>query len=130
MMATAATPSSSRSASGVEHLAERRDLVEVAGHVAVDPVGDPQAAEQQGGRVPAGPVRAGQQPHEQRDAEQADQREPVGHGEDAVLPLPASLAHDGSLGVRVLRLPDVCLAGHRVSSPDSMTSPRPLISTT
>ena len=49
-MAIAATPSSSRSASGVEHLADRRDLIEVAGDVAVDAVGHPEPAEQEGGR--------------------------------------------------------------------------------
>ena len=78
----------------VEHLAERRDLVEPAGHEAVDPVGGPEHGQQDGGRrLAAGPE---QQPHEQREAEQADERDRVRDRQD---PVEARLVGlDGSAG--------------------------------
>ena len=130
-MAMAATPSSSRSAGGSSTLPSRRDLVEMAGHVAVDAVGDPEPAEQEGGGHPARPIRLGQQPHEQRDAEQANHGEAVGHGEDAVLPSPSRQTHGAksrSVGGQTL---GTALGVGPVSSPKCQDSvPRLSISTT
>ena len=52
----------------VEDLAELGHLVEVAGDVAVDPVGGAEQAEQPGGRRTVVPPE--QQPEEQRDAQE------------------------------------------------------------
>ena len=66
----------------VEHLAERRDLVVAAGHEAVDPVGGAEHGQEDGrGRLA---VPAEEQPHEQRDAQEPDQRDDVGCGQDPV----------------------------------------------
>ena len=65
----------------VEQLAEPGHLVPLAGDLAVQPVGE--AADHQqghGGRV----VLVEHQPEEERDAEQAQQAQGVGHGQDAV----------------------------------------------
>ncbi len=66
----------------VEDLAQRGDLMEPTGHVAVDPVGRAEHAEQYGGRRLA--VGAEEQPQEEGDAGQPDHRDQVGNGEDPV----------------------------------------------
>ena len=60
----------------VEHLAELAHLVEVAGDVAVDPVGDAEHAEQHRRRQPV--VPAEQQPEEHRQAQQPHDGDHVG----------------------------------------------------
>ena len=79
-----AVPTRTRSASGVEHLADGRHLVPAPGHEAVDPVGGAEDGQQDGRRGLA--VRAEEQPDEHRDAGQADQGDGVGDREDAVDP--------------------------------------------
>ena len=64
----------------IEDLAEGRDLVVAAGHVAVDPVGGAEDGQQHGGGGLA--VQPEEQPQEQRDAQQPDQRDDVGSGQD------------------------------------------------
>ena len=75
----------------VQHLAHGRYLVEAAGHEPVDPVGRPEGAQQDGRRRL--PIGAEQEPEEQRDAGQADERDPVGDGQD---PVGAGLGGGGS----------------------------------
>ena len=66
----------------VELLAELTHLAEPPGEVAVDPVGRAEPTEQPGG---TGAVVAGeQQPQEDREAQQAQEREQVGDGEQRV----------------------------------------------
>ena len=67
----------------VEHLAHLGHLVEVAGEVAVHPVGDAQRGQQPGGR---GLVLGDeQQPQEQRQARQLDQGDDVRQRQDVAL---------------------------------------------
>ena len=83
MIAPMPTKNSSRSTVGSNILPSVRHLVEVAGDVAVDPVGRaeaPRAARPRASRLSC----AEQQPEEHRQAQQADQRDHVGHREDPV----------------------------------------------
>ena len=69
----------------VEHLTESGDLIEVAGDIPVDAVGDSQPGQQPTGRVPPRIVRTCQEDHEQRNAQQAERRDRVGDGGYPVL---------------------------------------------
>ena len=108
----------------VEDLAEVADLVEAAGDVAVEEVGDAQPGQQPGGRGAV--LLAEEEPEEQRAEAQPHDRDDVGDGEDAVLaPGGAGLLHvPGQVvlhlvgeGLRVLTRGLAGVVGHRGHGP-------------